>query len=118
MRVTRPARATSRKRRVRVLRNTKAYVRLRERGFASATRVASWKRLFEAEDLAGLRDVGDQRVVAQMLAMMRIETPERPLHFGPGADDGAIDVERQPRHPALGEGLDDEIVIEIGRAHV
>jgi hypothetical protein len=74
-----------------------------------------WATWASSGDVAGLGDVGEQRVVAEMFPMMRIETAERPLDLGAGADDGPIHVDRQPRQAPGAEGFDDEIVIEFAQ---
>jgi hypothetical protein len=66
-----------------------------------------------AEDVPCLRDMGEQRIVAQMLPMMRIEATEGPLDLRAGAHDGPVHVNRQPRETPRGQGLDDEIMIEF-----
>jgi hypothetical protein len=48
-----------------------------------------------------------------MLAMVRIEAAEGPLHFGPRAHDRAIDVDGQARQLELRDRLDHEVVIEL-----
>ena len=54
------------------------------------------RAVLQPEDVAGLGHVGDQRVVARVLPVMGVEPAERPANRGSGADDRAIDVNRQP----------------------
>jgi hypothetical protein len=68
-------------------------------------------RVLEAEDLSGLRDVGQERVVTEALAAMGIEAAEGPLGLRAGAHHGAVHVDREPGHRAGGQGLDDEAVV-------
>jgi hypothetical protein len=68
--------------------------------------------VLDPQDVTSLRDVGEQRVVAQVFPVMGIEAAEGPLHLRPGADHGAVDVDRQPRQAARGERFDDDIVIQ------
>ena len=55
--------------------------------------------VLDAQDVASLGDVGEQRVVAEVFPMMGIEAPEDPADLRPGAHDGAVDVYRQPGKP-------------------
>jgi len=57
------------------------------------------RAILEAQDVASLRQVGHERVVAQVLPVMRIEAAEGPLHGGSGGHDGAVQVHRQARQP-------------------
>jgi hypothetical protein len=68
--------------------------------------------VFDPQDVAGLRDVGEQRVVAAVLAMVRIEAVERPRDGGAGAHDGAIDIEREPQHVQSGECIEHQFLVE------
>ena len=69
--------------------------------------------ILEAQDVPSLGQVGHERIVAQSLAMMRIEAAEGPLHFGPRTDDGAVDVHRQPGQAQFRDRLDHEVVIQL-----
>src|SRR5581483_2002000 len=71
------------------------------------------RSVLEAQDVPRLRHMGEQWVVAQMLAMMRVEPAEGPSDLSARADHGAIHVDRQSRKTPGAEGLDDEIMIEL-----
>src|SRR5207244_10114210 len=71
------------------------------------------RTILEAQDVAGLRQMGYERVVAQMLPVMRIEAAEGPLHLGPRAYHGAIDIHRKPGQAEFRDSLDDEVVSEL-----
>src|SRR6266545_7003594 len=73
--------------------------------------------VLKARDVSCLRDVGEQRVVAGMFPVMGIEAAEGPLDLRARADDGAVDVDRQPREAARGQAFDDKIVIEFHERH-
>src|SRR3989449_10804630 len=60
-----------------------------------------------AQDVARLGQMGEQRIVAGVLAMVRVEAPKRPRDRGPGADDRAIDVDGQARQSQARDGLGD-----------
>jgi hypothetical protein len=64
------------------------------------------------QDVAGLRHVSEQRVVARVLAVMGVEAPERPADRAPRADDRAIHVDRETRELQAGEVLAYEVAIE------
>ena len=68
--------------------------------------------VLQAEDVPRLGDVGDQRVVARVLSMMGIEAPEGPAHRGPGPDDRAVHVDREPRQVQTGERLSHQVAVE------
>ena len=69
--------------------------------------------VLQPQDVAGLGDVGEQRIVAGVLPMMGIEAAEGPADGGAGADHGAIDVDRQPRQRQARDGVDHEVVVEL-----
>jgi hypothetical protein len=70
------------------------------------------RAILDPQDVAGLGDVGEQWIVAAVLAMVRIEAAERPRHRGTGADDRAIDIERQPRDVQPGQRVEHEVLVE------
>ncbi len=45
--------------------------------------------------------------------MVGIEPAEGPGDGGPGADDGAIDIERQAGNPQLRQGVEDHVLVEL-----
>src|SRR6266852_3554869 len=51
--------------------------------------------VFEHKNLPGLRQVSEQRVVAQLLGEMGIEAAHGPRDLAAGADHSAVDVNRQ-----------------------
>jgi len=58
------------------------------------------RTILDREDLAGLGHVGQDRVVARDLAVVRIEAPLRPGHLQTGRYHRAVHVQR---HPAAAE---------------
>ena len=68
--------------------------------------------VFQPEDVAGLRDVGQQRIVARVLPMVRVEPPEGPADGGPSPDHGAVHVDGDPGQVQAGQGLGHEITVE------
>ena len=69
--------------------------------------------ILEAQDVPGLGDVSQQRIVAAVFAMVRIEAAERPGDRRSGADHGAVDIEGEPRHVEAGQGIEHELLIEL-----
>ena len=69
--------------------------------------------ILHPQDVARLGHVGEQRIVAGILAVMGIEAAEGPAHRRPRADHGAIDIDREARQRQAREGLDDEVVVEL-----
>src|SRR6266436_5311085 len=65
------------------------------------------------QDVPRLGDVGQQRVVAGILAVMGIEAAEGPAHGGARAHDRAIEVDRQARQGQAPDRVDDEVVVEL-----
>ena len=63
--------------------------------------------------MARLSQMGEQRIVAGILAMVRVEAPERPGDRGAGPHDRAIDVDGQPRQLQPSDGVGDELVVEL-----
>ena len=59
------------------------------------------RTVLESEDLPGLRQVGEQRVVTGVLGMMGVKAAHRPGDFVTGADYGAVEVDRQSPEPQL-----------------
>lgn len=62
----------------------------------------AWSRarsraILQPQDVGGLRQMGQQRIVAEMFPMMRIEAAKRPRHGGAGTHHRAVDVDRQAR---------------------
>jgi hypothetical protein len=70
------------------------------------------RAVLQPEDVAGLRDVGQERVVAGIFPMMRVEAAEGPVDGGPGPDHRAVHVDRDPGQVQAGEGLGHEITVE------
>jgi hypothetical protein len=68
--------------------------------------------VLEPEDVAGLRDVGQQRIVARVLPMVRVEPTEGPADGGPSPDHGAANVDGDPGQVQAGKGLGHEITVE------
>src|ERR1700687_4794542 len=68
--------------------------------------------VLEPEDLAGLRQVGEQRVVTGVLGVMRVKAPCSPSHFTTGTDDGAVEVDRQTPKTELGDLLIEQFAVE------
>jgi hypothetical protein len=69
--------------------------------------------VLDPQDVAGLRDVSEQRIVAAVLAMVGIEAAKRPRHGGAGAHDGAIDIEGEPRHVQPGQRVEHQLLVEL-----
>src|SRR5437870_2465683 len=57
-------------------------------------------------------DVGEQRVVAAVLPMVRIEAAKGPGDGGAGAHDGAIDIERDPGDVEARQRVEHELLVE------
>ena len=68
--------------------------------------------ILDPQDVAGLRDVGEQRVVAAVLPVVRVEAAERPRHGGAGAHHGAVDVKRKARNVEPGQGVEHQLLVE------
>jgi hypothetical protein len=68
--------------------------------------------VLQPQDVAGLGDVGQERIVAGVFPMMRVETSERPAHRGPGPDHRAIHVDRDPRQGQARQRLGHEVAVE------
>src|SRR2546426_2169826 len=68
--------------------------------------------VLEPQDVPGLRHVGQERVVTGILAVVGIEAAEGPADRGPGADDGAIDVEREARQLQTRQGIEHDLLVE------
>ena len=66
----------------------------------------------QAQDLSGLRQVRQQRIVAGVLAMMRIEATLRPRHRIARLDHCAVDVDGQAAQPQSLDLLADQITVE------
>jgi hypothetical protein len=69
--------------------------------------------ILDPQDVPRLRHVGQQRVVAGIFPMMRVEAAKGPAHGGAGAHHGAIDVDRQARQGQAPDRVDDEVVVEL-----
>jgi hypothetical protein len=65
------------------------------------------------QDVARLREMGQQGVVAGVLPMMRVEAAKGPGHASAGAHHCAVDIDRQPRQLQPGDGVGDEVVVEL-----
>jgi len=70
------------------------------------------RAVLDPQDVAGLRDVGKQGVVAAVLAMMRIKAAKGPGYGGAGAHDGAVDIEREPRNVEPSQRVEHHVLIE------
>src|SRR5215467_6131298 len=81
------------------------------RGLLGVVHIA--RPVLHAQDVARLGEVGQQRVVAGIFPMMRIEPAEGPAHGGPCADHRAIEVDRQPGQGQPLDGVDDEGMIKL-----
>src|SRR6267154_2628771 len=68
--------------------------------------------VLESEDLAGLRQMGEQRVVTGVLGVMRVKAACRPSHFTTGTDDGAVEVDRQTPKTELCDLLIEQFAVE------
>jgi len=68
--------------------------------------------VLEPQDVPGLRHVGQERVVTGILAGVGIEAAKGPADRGPGADDGAIDVEREPGQLQTRECIEHDLLVE------
>src|SRR2546427_8055025 len=68
--------------------------------------------VLEPQDVPGLRHVGQERVVTGILAGVGIEAAKGPADRGPGADDGAIDVEREARQLQTRQGIEHDLRVE------
>src|SRR6202043_2605571 len=68
--------------------------------------------VLEPEDLAGLRQMGQQRVVTGVLGVMRVKAPCSPSHFTTGTDDGAVEVDRQTPKTEFGDFLIVQFAVE------
>jgi len=69
--------------------------------------------ILDPQDVARLGEMGQERVVAGILAVMGIEAAEGSTHGGPRADHGAIKVDRQPWQGQALDGVDDEGLVEL-----
>src|SRR5215472_5557081 len=69
--------------------------------------------ILHPQDVARLREVGQERVIAGIFPVMGIEAAKSPAHGGPRADHGAIEVNGQPRQGEPLDHIDDEIVVEL-----
>ena len=70
------------------------------------------RAVLQADDVAGLRDVGQQRIVARILPMMRIEAPEGPADLHARPDHRAVHVDRQAGQPEAGQRLGRQLLVE------
>ncbi len=68
--------------------------------------------VLEPQDVPGLRHVGQERVVTGILAGVGIEAAKGPADRGAGADDGAVDVEREPGQAQPREGVEHDLLVE------
>src|SRR5438132_882644 len=71
------------------------------------------RAVLEPQDVARLRDVGHERVVAEILTVMGIEASEGPGHGGAGADDRPVDIEGQAGHGEARQSLEHELLVEL-----
>jgi hypothetical protein len=68
--------------------------------------------VLEPEDLAGLRQVGEQRVVTGVLGVMRVKAACSPSHFTTGTDDGAVEVDSQTPKTEFCDLLIEQFAVE------
>lgn len=68
--------------------------------------------VLEPQDLPGLGQVSQQRIVTGSLAVMGVKAARRPRHFGAGADHGAIKVDSQPGALQLLDLLIEQLAVE------
>src|SRR5215469_2551644 len=68
--------------------------------------------VLELENLSGLRQMGEQRIVTEVVAMMRIITASSPRDFGARADDGAVQVDGQSGKLQLFDLLIEQFAVE------
>jgi len=80
------------------------------RGAATVVHVAG--TIAQVENLARLRQVREQRVVARLLALMGVEPPEGPGDLTAGRDHRAVDIDREPRQPQPAEVRAEQVVVE------
>jgi hypothetical protein len=67
----------------------------------------------EPQDVARLRDVGHEGVVAEILPVMGIEAAEGPGDGGAGADDRPVDIEDQAGHGEASQRLEHELLVKL-----
>ena len=70
------------------------------------------RAIFDAQDVAGLRHMSEQRIVAAVLPMMRIEAAEGPGDRGASAHDGAVDIESESRQVQPDQRVQHEVLVE------
>src|SRR5437667_12044790 len=68
--------------------------------------------VLEAEDLPGLRQVSEQRIVTGVLAVMRVKAACGPSHLTTGTDDGAIKVDSQTPQTEPGDLLIEQFAVK------
>ncbi|HSD32308.1 MAG TPA: hypothetical protein VLB49_10390 [Gemmatimonadales bacterium] len=68
--------------------------------------------VLQAQDVAGLGDVGQERIVARVLPLMRVEASEGPADGGAGADHRAIDGDRDPGQGQARQRLGHDVAVE------
>jgi hypothetical protein len=69
--------------------------------------------VLEPQDVPGLGEMGDQRVVGRVLPVMGVEPAERPGDRRAGADDRAVDIDGEPRQLEPRDGLGDQVLVEL-----
>jgi hypothetical protein len=68
--------------------------------------------ILEPQDLSGLGQVGEQRIVTGDLAVMGVKAARRPSHFSAGADHGAIQVDSQSGELQFLDLLIEQLAVE------
>jgi hypothetical protein len=68
--------------------------------------------ILDPQNVAGLRDMREQRVVAAIFPVVGIEAAEGPGDGGAGAHDGAVDIEREPGDVQPRHCVEHEVLIE------
>jgi hypothetical protein len=69
--------------------------------------------VLEPQDVAGLRDVRQQRVVTAVFPMMRIEAAKGPGDRRAGADHGAVDIDGEARHLEPRQRVEHDLPIQL-----
>ena len=82
-----------------------------ERGGLLGVVHVAWA-ILEPQDVAGLGDVREQRVVAAVFPMVGIEAAEGPGDRGAGAHDGAVDIEGEPRDVQAGHRVEHDVLVQ------
>ena len=70
------------------------------------------RSILHSQDMAGLGQMRQDRIVRRILAMMRIKPPKRPSHTGSGGNHAAVDIQGQSRQRLLLDRLTDDLTVE------